>query len=55
MTAGRLAAVMIVAGFALVLILHRNDGATLGGVGLIVLGALVAAISFDDRTGESDD
>lgn len=54
MTVGRLAGVAIVAGLALILILHRSDGATLGGVGLVVLGALVAAISFDDRTGVDD-
>lgn len=54
MTVGRLAGVAIAAGFALIVIMHSSDGATLGGVGLVVLGALIAAISFDDRTGESD-
>lgn len=51
MTAGKLAAAMIASGVVLVLLFSHSDGATLGGVGLIVLGALVAAISFDDRTG----
>lgn len=41
-----------VVGFALIFAVGESDGFALGGAGLIVLGAVCAAVSFDDRTGQ---
>lgn len=45
--------VAMFAGLLLIVILNTSDFAALGGGGLMVLGALIAAISFDDRSDDA--
>ena len=42
--------VAMVAGFVMILTFTQSDAWALGGAGLVVVGALCAAICFDDRT-----
>lgn len=41
---------IMLAGLVLIIAFTSSDGAALGGAGLIVVGGMVTAISFDDRT-----
>ena len=44
--------VAMVTGLVLIMAFIHSDRAGLGGAGLIVLGAMLTAISFDDRSGD---
>lgn len=44
--------VAMVTGLVLIMVFIHSDRAGLGGAGLIVLGAMLTAISFDDRSGD---
>jgi predicted cobalt transporter CbtA len=51
----RIAAAAMAAGLVVLFVFRGSNLMTLAGVGLIVVGALLAAVTFDDRTEEPPD